>query len=259
MTVTILFVDGSTLNNGKKNAVGGIGIYIPGYRCSCNVASTGHQQNDTMIDEVAMSYSLLSTSLIKVTNQISELIATIIGIEKLLTYRPAGCEETIYIYTDSKYVIDCATTWCKTWMGNGWKNAKNKLVDNLWLIYRLVQLTKKYPIIYKHVKAHTVEPDQTNENYLIWKGNDYVDKLAQSASHNALTENGKVLSWKSLASLLVNGVTNDMKCGIPYCDEINDYYNKIISDSSKSIETLIPINSKAQLSSKHSKKANLDS
>lgn len=211
----IIFTDGSTLNNGKKNAIGGIGIYIPG-------------QGDN--EEIVLSYSLLSNSAVKVTNQISELIATIIGIEKILTIRPTNSDETIYIYTDSKYVIDCATTWCKNWISNGWKNAKNKTVDNIWLIYRLVQLTKKYPIIFKHVRAHTEEPLRTSDNYLIWKGNDYVDKLAQESSRKALEENAKILNWKSFANVLLSGIQKDMKMNIPYCDDINDCFHHIINN-----------------------------
>lgn len=229
----ILFTDGSTLNNGKKNAIGGIGIYIPG-------------QGDH--PEIVLSYSLLSNNSVKVTNQISELIATILGIEKILTIRPPNSDDTIYIYTDSKYVIDCATTWCKNWMSNGWKNAKNKTVDNIWLIYRLVQLTKKYPIIFKHVRAHTEEPDKKSDNYLIWKGNDFVDKLAQESSRTALEQNAKILNWKSFASVLLSGIQKDMKMNIPYCDDINICFNNIINYSEvveveeEAVSNLIKIN-----------------
>ena len=30
-----IFTDGSTINNGKKNALGGIGVYIPKYKYKC--------------------------------------------------------------------------------------------------------------------------------------------------------------------------------------------------------------------------------
>lgn len=34
------------------------------------------------------------------------------------------------IISDSKYAIDCVTTWFTTWRRNGWKNAAGKAVEN---------------------------------------------------------------------------------------------------------------------------------
>ena len=75
--------------------------------------------------------------------------------------------DSITIYTDSMYVIGCATL--------GWKRKKNKA---LW-----DQFDKEYQrvsklcsnITFQHVKGHA-------EN----KWNNYVDKLAVSASHELL-------------------------------------------------------------------------
>lgn len=75
--------------------------------------------------------------------------------------------DSITIYTDSMYVIGCATL--------GWKRKKNKV---LW-----DQFDKEYQrvsklcsnITFQHVKGHA-------EN----KWNNYVDKLAVSASHELL-------------------------------------------------------------------------
>jgi ribonuclease HI len=206
----IIFTDGSTINNGKKNAYGGIGVYIP---------------NQDDFTESRISYSLKSTDKIKVTNQISELIASIIGIEIGINMT----NETIYIYTDSKYVIDCATTWNKSWIANNWKKSNGKCVDNIWLVYRLIQLTKKYPVIFKHVKAHTVEPkNKTGIEYLLWLGNNTVDNLAQNASKSIieLRDDVKSLNWNSLAVLLINGMKRDHKINVPYCNEINVFYQK---------------------------------
>lgn len=214
----IIFTDGSTINNGKKNAFGGIGVYIP-------------HQNE--IKEFKLSYSLVSTNKIKVTNQISELIATILGIEASI----AITNDTIYVYTDSKYVIDCATTWCKSWITNNWKKSTGKIVDNLWLIYRLVQLTRKYPIIFKHVRAHTDAPlNNSSDEYKIWEGNNIVDELAQKSSRKLIGYNKndndnnndlKILKWTSFASKLINGIKKDYKSDIPFVVEISDFYKKI--------------------------------
>jgi ribonuclease HI len=212
----IIFTDGSTLNNGKKNAIGGIGVYIP------------QQKSTSNSNEYKLSYSLLSTDYIKVTNQISELIAIILGIEQAIKMT----KETIYVYTDSKYAIDCATTWSKSWINNNWKKSNGKVIDNLWLIYRLVQLTKKYPIIFKHIKAHTEEPsNKSSDEYNLWFGNDTVDKLAQNASQDIiqLNESAKILKWNSFAGFLINGMKNDVKCNLPFINDISDFYKKIFN------------------------------
>lgn len=75
--------------------------------------------------------------------------------------------DSITIYTDSMYVIGCATL--------GWKRKKNK---TLWKQFdeEFDRVSKLCPtIIFKHVKGHA-------EN----KWNNYVDKLAVSASHEIL-------------------------------------------------------------------------
>lgn len=75
--------------------------------------------------------------------------------------------DSITIYTDSMYVIGCATL--------GWKRKKNKA---LWKQFdeEFDRVSKLCPtIIFKHVKGHA-------EN----KWNNYVDKLAVSASHEIL-------------------------------------------------------------------------
>jgi ribonuclease HI len=147
-----IFTDGSTINNGKKNAIGGIGIYIP-------------KQGE--IEEWSLSYSLISAQdcSIKVTNQISELIAIILGIEKAIKLT----KDTIYVYTDSKYSIECATTWSKSWIKNNWKKSTGKVIENLWLIYRLVQLTQKHPIIPIQNLLGVMEEQMLNLKIIILK------------------------------------------------------------------------------------------
>ena len=207
----IIFTDGSTINNGKKNAFGGFAVYIP-------------KQGD--IESISISYSLKSTDKIKVTNQISELIGAIIGIEAAINLT----DDTIYVYTDSKYVMDCATSWYKSWIANNWKKSNGKCVDNIWLVYRLIQLTKKNPIIFKHINSHTEEPNNKNsEEYNLWLGNDTVDKLAQNASKSIieLRDDVKSLNWNSLAIFLIEGMKKDCKCGIPFCENIISFYKTI--------------------------------
>jgi ribonuclease HI len=215
-----IFTDGSTKNNGKNNAIGGIGIYIPEQNIQIDDTI---ETNDNNISEYSISYTLISNDKIKVTNQISELLAVIIGIEKAITLT----NEEIYVYTDSKYVIDCATTWSKNWINNNWKKSNGKIIDNLWLIYRLIQLThnKCNPIIFKHIKSHDIKPNNPNSNdYILWNGNNIADQLAQSASN--LSDENKFLNWSTLAGFLINGMKNNMSLQIKYDDYISTFFKE---------------------------------
>lgn len=75
--------------------------------------------------------------------------------------------DSLTIYTDSMYVIGCATL--------GWKRKKNIL---LWKIFdeEFERISKLCPVIkFQHVKGHAGD-----------KWNNYVDKLAVSASQELL-------------------------------------------------------------------------
>lgn len=206
----ILFTDGSAINNGKKNAIGGLAIYVP---------STNY----------TLGYSIVSTEKLKVTNQVAELIGVILGIEYAIKNNN---NETIYLYTDSKYVIDCATNWSKSWIKNNWKKSNGKIIDNLWLIFRLVQLTKKSPVIFKHIRAHQNEPENKNsEEYKLWYGNNMVDRLAGECSQNIINKvvESKILKWENLASLILCGMKNDIKIKLPFIIELHNFYKEIFN------------------------------
>ena len=96
------------------------------------------------------------------TNNQMEIIAALLTLKCFKTHI-----NSITIYTDSMYVIGCATL--------GWKRNKNKL---LWAMFdkeleRVSTLCSS--IQFKHVKGHS-------DN----KWNNYVDKLAVDASHELL-------------------------------------------------------------------------
>lgn len=95
-----------------------------------------------------------------VTNNIMELGAVIIGLKAI-----KNCIDSLIIFTDSMYVIGCAT--------KGWKRSKNK---SLWKEFdkqfqRVQTLCSN--IEFKHVKGHN--GDMYNEE---------VDKLAVKASQS---------------------------------------------------------------------------
>ena len=55
----------------------------------------------------------------KQTNQVAELTACILGIEKLISLNMIN---DITIKTDSMYTINCIDTWFDGWKKRGWKN-----------------------------------------------------------------------------------------------------------------------------------------
>ena len=114
--------------------------------------------NDKKILEYSNKYN-------RTTNNQMEIGAVIIALRLI-----KKSYNSIVIYTDSQYVIGCATL--------GWKRKKNiKLwqeFDNQYL--RVKELCPN--ITFTHVKGHQFGKDLTEDA----KWNNYVDKLAVSAS-----------------------------------------------------------------------------
>lgn len=161
-----IFTDGSTINNGKKNASGGIGVYFG--------------KNDERNISKKVIYSKKS-----VTNNICELLAIKLGIEKILetTSNEKLKTTNIIIYSDSEYSINCITKWSKNWEKNNWKGSNGKPVKNKELIKYNYDYYKKYKIKFKHIRSHTKAPTDTAK-YKLWYGNEMADKLARNAAES---------------------------------------------------------------------------
>lgn len=82
---------------------------------------------------------------------------------------------TIYIFTDSKYVVDGMKSWIHGWKKRGWKKADKKAPENLELWKQLDELSGICNIEFHWVKGHSGHPQ-----------NEYVDGLA----NKVLDENG---------------------------------------------------------------------
>jgi ribonuclease HI len=97
------------------------------------------------------------------TNNKMELTGAIRGLEAL-----AGTSvETVYLFTDSKYIVDGITKWVPGWKARGWKKADKKAPENLELWQQLDSLNAKYEIDFNWVKGHSGHPQ-----------NEFVDQLA---------------------------------------------------------------------------------
>ena len=78
----------------------------------------------------------------------------------------------VVIITDSRYAIDCVTTWYVNWRKNGWKTAAGKAVENKDIVENVLarieeRNTLQVQTKFEWVKGHAHHP-----------GNVGADKLA---------------------------------------------------------------------------------
>jgi ribonuclease HI len=153
----IIFTDGSSINNHNKyTRRGGYGVFF------------GDNDNRNISKKLTGD---------KITNQVAELTACIEGI------KVADKSKKICIYTDSMYIVNSITKWCKGWEKNNWKNSTGKIIENKELMITLYEMYKNYNIEFKHIRAHTIEPDKNSDKYFYWYGNMMADKLAVNGSN----------------------------------------------------------------------------
>ena len=104
------------------------------------------------------------------TNQRAELT----GIIKALQLSPKDGD--LEILSDSKYSIDCSTSWPVGWMRKGWKTSTGADVKNRDLIEAIFNLVKERKALgvatnFSYVKAHNGD-----------LGNEAADRLAVSGA-----------------------------------------------------------------------------
>jgi len=168
MNYIIAYTDGACTNNqNKKIRRGGYGVHFGKDDIkNCSIKLTGE----------------------KITNQVAELSACLYAIEKCIEYiNFNNIKHDIIIKTDSMYIINSITKWCKGWEKKGWKKADNSDVENLELIkkiYNYYNNNEGICIKFCHVKAHQKEPNKDDPSYDDWYGNMMADKLATDAANN---------------------------------------------------------------------------
>lgn len=160
-----IYTDGSAINNqakDKSKTLAGVGVFF------------GNN------DKRNISFSLNKTKF-KKTNQVAELLAIIMGIQKLIETEIVG-KKNIVIYTDSMYCINTYTKWAKNWAKNNWKKSNNKPVENLELVKKMYYLASNLKVRMVHVRSHKNEPEKNTIEHERWYGNMMADKLAVKAS-----------------------------------------------------------------------------
>lgn len=148
-----VYIDGACSNNGKINALSGYGIYF----------SDNDPRNE---------YEKIQGS--KHTNNIAELSAFIRVLEIL--NKEIIDKDDINIYTDSEYVIKCASNYGSKLQKNNWKTTDDKIPPNIDLVKKAyLSFKDHFNLRLIHIRAHT------NKDDIHSMGNEMADKLANLA------------------------------------------------------------------------------
>lgn len=112
-----------------------------------------------------------------ITNQRAELYAIYKAL--LVIHESKKQINSINLYTDSMYSINCFTVWINTWLKNNMISSNNKPVKNQDIIIPTYKLIQKFNITFHHVRSHTNKTDCHSI------GNSVADKLACAGSLKA--------------------------------------------------------------------------
>ena len=169
--IITIFTDGSSRGNGKRCAVGGIGIFF-----NDNDPRNVSMETKTALVSIIPNHNLKN---FKVTNNISELTAVLVALKSVK--KDLENNTCIEIKSDSMYVINSMTIWYKNWIKNNFKNATGKTIANKEIIEELLTLfilPYNSLINFVHVPAHTTKPSSSSILYENWYGNFQADKFS---------------------------------------------------------------------------------
>jgi len=180
-----VWTDGSSFNNGKINCQAGYGVFF--------------SRNNPLNLSMPMVGILGEPD--PPSNQKAELKAIASALAIVKTMRGFN---SVIVYSDSKYSIQCITVWVRNWQKNGWKTSHGENVKHRQIIteaYSTIEMLKQkgIQVRFEHVRAHKKAPaDTKSEEYTKWYGNSIADKLAQEG-----TEVAKGLSAASCSVSLI--------------------------------------------------------
>jgi ribonuclease HI len=196
-----VYIDGACANNGKKNAISGYGVYFG--------------DND-----IRNEYKKIDGN--KHTNNIAELTAFIRCLEIL--QENISNNEQINVYTDSEYVIKCASSYGEKLYRNNWKTSNNKIPPNLELVKKAFELYRNsFNVKLIHIHAHTNKEDKHSI------GNKMADKLANNAIGHQDCPYDKVF-----INISYNNKDEAKKLGAKWDPKNKSwYYNNNISNDNK--------------------------
>lgn len=141
---TVVYTDGSCLQNGSAEAKAAIGIYFG--PCSPH----------------NISVPLINTD--RKSNNAAEIIASTEALKICRKYNRVDVE----IRTDSKFLIGCVLQHLSIWKANGWLRTNGKPVSNKIELEELAEVLKGFRVQWVYVPGHASEV-----------GNNYADFLAR--------------------------------------------------------------------------------
>ncbi|KAG8200427.1 hypothetical protein JTE90_000510 [Oedothorax gibbosus] len=145
----VVFTDGASAQNGRKNAQAGIGVYWgPSHPLNASKRLTGRQ-----------------------TNNRAEIQAAVYALNQA---RQIGARK-VKLYTDSQFLIHGITDWIHKWKKNGWKLVTGEPVVNKEDFLELEAVSQGIEVDWTYVKAHAKN-----------RGNDEADRLAVDGSRLVL-------------------------------------------------------------------------
>jgi ribonuclease HI len=115
---------------------------------------------------------------IQPSNNRGELLAIIHAMLLIHSSTITNC----ILYSDSLICINTINTWYDNRKKkNTLDKFKNLDLLNIMMNLKYKIIDKKINVSYVHVRSHQKQPKDTDESFIIWKGNNEVDLLANSA------------------------------------------------------------------------------
>ncbi|MGL5677669.1 MAG: ribonuclease HI [Cellulosilyticaceae bacterium] len=149
MDKIILYCDGGCRGNGKKQNVGGWGVYL------------------TFGSYTKELYGGAKDT----TNNMMELMACIEGLRAIKKH-----ELPVEVMVDSAYVLNGITKWIYGWLRNGWVTSKKEPVENKELWQMLYEEKKRFKdITFIKVKGHSDNQGNNKADTLANKGMDQMN------------------------------------------------------------------------------------
>jgi len=171
-STTFIFTDGGCKGNGKANAKGGYGVFF-----------TDNQDSEFYKFNRAIEIPKDQCP----TNQKAELLGIDCAIQTIIDNPHLFNKfNKVCIVSDSMYSIKCITVWSKQWVKSGWKTSKGGEIKNLEIIRKIIDNTETIQnnlgidLEFKHVMSHKSQPNVDSPDYILWYGNDRVDKMINS-------------------------------------------------------------------------------
>lgn len=96
------------------------------------------------------------------TNNRMELEGAIVALESLVAHlqeNPPAAKPLVWLFSDSKYVVEGVEKWLAGWKARGWRKADNKEPENVDLWKRLDDSSRLFSNLhFKWVKGHAGHP-----------------------------------------------------------------------------------------------------